>query len=284
MKENREIIKQKLANHYDESAQEYHRINYIAGTSYSPLRYRQYYIEKMIETLGLSSDSRILDVGCGPGELVLSLLRQDYQVWAVDISRSMVEETNRAVNREGFPDWTRASVGDIEDISFSDNFFDVVVAAGVLEYQKNDEKALMEMTRVLKTGGHLILNVTVKGSYVRALEAPWRWVKQNAVLATPMNFLRSTLLGKGISNGHLKVPSRRTHCPRSFDRTLDKFGFKKISHKYFGFTFLPKPCDSIFPSVNRKTARLMEESKYRAFDSLAGGYLLMGKKLAGRAQ
>src|SRR5262245_61772486 len=152
MNENRELIKQKIAAIYDKSALRYHTQHYVSPSVYSPLQYRQHYIETLIQSQNIPSGSRILDVGCGPGELIVSLLRKDYDLWGVDISRGMIEEAVRTIRNSGFPEWNQASVGDIEKLNFNDNFFDVVVASGVIEYQKDDEKALAEMNRVLKKG------------------------------------------------------------------------------------------------------------------------------------
>ena len=61
----RAIIKRKLSEHYDRDATSYHHRNYLKATSYSPLQFRQHYIEQMIESGGIPRDSKILDVGCG---------------------------------------------------------------------------------------------------------------------------------------------------------------------------------------------------------------------------
>lgn len=67
----------------------------------------------------------------------------------VDISQRMIEEAVKTIHENGFIEWNQASVGDIEKLYFNDGFFDVVVASGVIEYQKDDKMALFEMNRVL---------------------------------------------------------------------------------------------------------------------------------------
>ncbi len=49
MRGSKETIKEKLADYYNRSVRRYHTDNYLNQSRYSPLRYRQYYIEKMIE-------------------------------------------------------------------------------------------------------------------------------------------------------------------------------------------------------------------------------------------
>ena len=103
MEKNRKLIKQKIADIYYESVRAYHINNYISGRRYSPLEYRQYYIENMIERQNISKKARILDVGCGPGELIVSLLKKGYDLWGVDISQGMIEEAVKTIHEKGFP-------------------------------------------------------------------------------------------------------------------------------------------------------------------------------------
>lgn len=81
MEENRELIKQKVADIYNESALRYHDHHYVSASLYSPLQYRQHCIETMIARQNMPKGSRILDVGCGPGELIVSLLRKGCDLW-----------------------------------------------------------------------------------------------------------------------------------------------------------------------------------------------------------
>jgi ubiquinone/menaquinone biosynthesis C-methylase UbiE len=171
-------FKKNLIEHYDIDAADYYKRNYLDETSYSPQWFRQHYIERMVESVGLYRASKILDAGCGPGGLVLSLLRKGYRVWGVDISSRMIDEATEFVRRNGFPDFDQLTVGDIEVLDFDQDFFDVVVASGVIEYQKTDTIALSEMNRVLANGGHLIVNVTNRYSCNHLLRPVYQPLKR----------------------------------------------------------------------------------------------------------
>src|SRR5262245_26573115 len=76
------LIKQRLVNHYDKDAKDYHAFHYARwGEGYSPLQFRQRYIEAMIQSAGLPKGAKILDVGCGPGELLSALVGEGHDVW-----------------------------------------------------------------------------------------------------------------------------------------------------------------------------------------------------------
>ena len=53
MKTDQATFKRNLAEHYDSDAVDYHKRNYVDETPYSPLWFRQHYIEQMIESAGI---------------------------------------------------------------------------------------------------------------------------------------------------------------------------------------------------------------------------------------
>ena len=84
---------------------------------------------------------RILEVGCGEGELAERMVRElGADVVAVDQSERMVELT-RAREIE-------ARVGDVLDLPFADGEFDVAVAAWMLFHVSDIDRALSELARV----------------------------------------------------------------------------------------------------------------------------------------
>lgn len=275
MKTTRQQVKKNLATFYDQSSREYHHWNYLAIKDYSPLRYRQHYIQKMIQNQHVPRGARILDVGSGPGELVLWLLREGYSVWGVDISAGMVEEARKTIQEGGFSCIQQISVGDIENLDFGDEFFDVVVAAGVLEYQKEDGRALSEMRRVLKKGGYLILNVTNRYSYVTLSENVYLWLKRKLITRAMLNFAKGQILHMGQVTD---FPERRTHSPRQFDKEVVGLGFKKVAYNYFRFSPLPVPFDSIFGFVCGPIGRYMEGLTNSPVGLAGGGYLVLFMK------
>ena len=111
---------------------------------------RQRFALEMVETAAPRA-SKVLDVGCGTGEMAAKLMRLGYEVCGVDLAEPMIRH---ARDRYG-PD--RFRVGDIEHIPFRDNTFDAVVCLGVIEYLATDEQALREIWRVLKPGGSAVV-------------------------------------------------------------------------------------------------------------------------------
>jgi ubiquinone/menaquinone biosynthesis C-methylase UbiE len=92
---------------------------------------------------------RILDVGCGLGELGERFQKElGAQVCAVDVSPRMVE----LAKERGLD----AQLGDAEQLAFGSDDFDCVFAGWVLYHVPNLEQAVAECARVLRRNGALV--------------------------------------------------------------------------------------------------------------------------------
>jgi SAM-dependent methyltransferase len=101
------------------------------------------------EAVAEVSPRRVLEVGCGPGELAARIRDElGAEVVAVDISPRMVElARGRGVD---------ARVGDVQQLDLADGEFDCAVAAWMLYHVPDVDRALAELARVLVPGGRLV--------------------------------------------------------------------------------------------------------------------------------
>jgi ubiquinone/menaquinone biosynthesis C-methylase UbiE len=77
----------------------------FTGTAYYYARYRPHYpdaaIKLLVEKFGLDKNSRVLDLGCGPGHLALALAPRAGRVFAVDPQEEMLAEGRRLAQERG---------------------------------------------------------------------------------------------------------------------------------------------------------------------------------------
>lgn len=106
------------------------------------------------QVLSVCGYGRILDVGCGRGELVHEMLKCAANAYGLDISASAVE-----LCRKMSP--TRFVEGSVLSLPFRDNEFDTIVSTFCLEYLLEDDigPALTELYRV--TNRHLFLRIAI---------------------------------------------------------------------------------------------------------------------------
>ena len=96
----------------------------------------------------LRSDAKILDVGCGTGDLSIELFEKTgAQVTGIDFCRPMLELAQVKASHLRFVE------GDALRLPFSDGAFDCVTAAFALRNLASVEQGLAELNRVLKPGG-----------------------------------------------------------------------------------------------------------------------------------
>lgn len=108
-------------------------------------RYR--YILKKIVELKLPPDGKILDVGCYPPHLFLSLQKMGYQLWGISSKHEPMGSKN-------------VTSLDIEkdQLPFKVNSFDLVVFTEIVEHLVgNPGNYLSKIRRALKKGGRLIV-------------------------------------------------------------------------------------------------------------------------------
>lgn len=119
----------------------------------------------------LSSGNRVLDIGCGPGELVVLLARSGCHVTGIDISPDMLGQAVRRVREAGVADRvTLRELGAVDlDKAFPEASFDAAVSTLVFSELSGDEIActLSECRRILKQGGLLLVaDEVLPGSFL----------------------------------------------------------------------------------------------------------------------
>ncbi len=117
---------------------------------------------KQLDTLGINATGkRVLDVGCGPGNLLVALsvdtpkflVGVDVDAIFLSFGRSQVE---KLVERPlATPVLLRAA---LPTLPFADASFDLVTCFLVMPHVPDDYVALTELTRVLKPGGTLAIS------------------------------------------------------------------------------------------------------------------------------
>ncbi len=101
---------------------------------------------------------RILDLATGTADQVIALrATQPTEIVGMDISEGMLAQGRAKVAKKGLEELITLSLGDSENLPFDDDHFDVLtVSFGVRNYE-NLEKGLVEMLRVTKPGGKVII-------------------------------------------------------------------------------------------------------------------------------
>lgn len=118
---------------------------------------------------------RILEAGSGSGRISMRLAQDGAEVTLMDFSIEALEMSQRRYAARGVT--AEYVQGPIENMSFTDDTFDVVFNTGVLEHYTPEEQVaqLQEMARVLKPGGLLIVFVPYAGALLYQMN---KWFRE----------------------------------------------------------------------------------------------------------
>ncbi len=138
------------------------------------------------ELMDLPPDARVLELGCGPGGLWnenRSRIPAGWQITLSDFSPGMLEEAQH--NLEGAAHAFTFERFDAQSIPTGDGTFDAVIANHMLYHVPDIPKALGEIRRVLKVGGHLFA-ATNGASHLRELDelSARFWLEQGQTFAS----------------------------------------------------------------------------------------------------
>lgn len=100
---------------------------------------------------------RVLEIGCGDGELLFKLKNKYQEVWGIDIAKPRIDRIKRKVEREV---GVHVRVEDVNQrLDFEDAYFDTIVASAVLEHLFDPYLIMRECHRLLCFKGTLIVYV-----------------------------------------------------------------------------------------------------------------------------
>lgn len=126
-------------------------------------------IEEIVSFFQDLNGKKIIDIGCGKGRFIKALksLFPKAKFYGIDISEKMIKFT---------PSDTCVTLGSILNIPYPDEFFDFVYCVETLEHAIRLEKAIEEMSRILKPGGKMVIidkNIEKSGRLITKLWEQW---------------------------------------------------------------------------------------------------------------
>lgn len=100
-----------------------------------------------------TSKGRLLDVGCGRGELVFAAKKLGWDAYGIDPSAAFIKYANEKLCVD-------VKQGRLDEFSFPDKHFDAICLGEVLQYVDTPKKLLMEVSRIIKKNGIIYVEDT----------------------------------------------------------------------------------------------------------------------------
>src|SRR5947209_7005322 len=147
-------------------------------------RGRRRIIRTELERLPIPPGARVLDAGCGSGR-TLEDLSSYGDVSGIELNPIAAEQASARGDFE-------IEIGRVEELPWADASFDLITCLDVLEHTADDRVALLELRRVCKPGGRLLLTVPAY---------PALWSFHDEVNHHYRRYTRATLRGAAVAAG-----------------------------------------------------------------------------------
>ncbi len=183
--------------------------------------------------------ANLLEVGAGAGYAAIELARRSGSVIALDSSSAMVAQLAAAVRTAGVQDRVVVARADVEELPLATASQDAVLALGVLPWLACPERALEEMHRVLRPGGHLVLSAD------NLLRLHWRLDPLlSPALRNARRSTRQRLVAHRLADPREEHTDAHLHAFPDLRRLAEEAGFEVLTSFSFGFgpfTLLGRP-------------------------------------------
>ncbi len=210
----------------------------LAGQISSHCENRKKYLDLVKKYLGKGGEARALEAGCGSSiDAHIVAEGMDAEIYGIDISRKALDIARNV--SQHFDRKVTLALGDVLNLEFEKNSFDVVFSQGLIEHFKKPLDALEEQVRVLRPGGVLIVNVPQKFTaytvhkHILARLGRWEWGEETEFSSRELARYGDRLGLEFLERcgyDYWRSPFEIMFVLRTLDRKIGKVPFVKRAH------------------------------------------------------
>lgn len=219
------IEKNRLTSMFNHIAPHYDFLNHFLSFGIDTL-----WRKKALRNISGIKDAIILDVASGTADFALETSRlYPQKTIGIDLSKEMLKKGMAKIKRRDMHRWINLLTADSENLPFKKASFDAVICAFGVRNFNNLDSALMEMCRVLKPDGKMVIlefsryKKNLQGSIIRFCFQTFIPIIGGLLSANPKAY------------HYLPQSIGQFLSPQEFQSKLDSIGFKSIKVSSFSF-------------------------------------------------
>jgi 2-polyprenyl-3-methyl-5-hydroxy-6-metoxy-1,4-benzoquinol methylase len=191
-----------------------------------------FYNQHILENLPNTTHGRFIEIGCGGGLSGVIMSRKGYSIYGIDYSMPALKLSQKI--NQAFGITAHLVYGDILEMPFKPNSFDIIYGGGTIEHVEDTQKVVNSLYTSTKPAGFCINTVPV----ISISSLTYRQLSANIpdlpILKQIYHFIHKTVLrGKFMHTGYEKSFLKKT-----LYKYHQKAGFKSI--KITKYEFVPE--------------------------------------------
>ncbi len=188
---------------------------------------------EFLERLAIKPGTKMLDIGCGAGQIAIPAARAGVMVTGVDIATNQIEQARARARDEGLK--VQFEEGDAEMLSYADGSFDVVISLIGAMFAPRPERVAAEMLRTCRPGGRIIMaNWTPAGFVGQMFKIIGKHVPPSPLMPSPLLWGNESTVLERFQTGVTELKLTKRQYPFQYD--LKPSDVVEFYRNYYGPT------------------------------------------------
>ncbi len=168
-----------------------------------------------LQRLAIAPGTRMLDVGCGAGQIAIPAARAGVRVTGVDIAANSIAQASARAKAENLA--AQFEEGDAEMLRFENGTFDLVVSLIGAMFAPRPECVAAELTRVCRHGGRIVMaNWTPEGFVGQMFKTIGKHLPPPALMPSPLLWGKEEVVLERLSVGIAELSLVKRMYPFSY--------------------------------------------------------------------
>ncbi|UQN09214.1 class I SAM-dependent methyltransferase [Deinococcus sp. QL22] len=168
-----------------------------------------------LDRLSIAPGTRMLDLGCGAGQIAIPAARAGVHVTGIDIAPQQIEQARIRAKAEGLD--VTFEEGDAEMLPYADASFDLVVSLIGAMFAPRPDRVAAEMLRVCRPGGRIVMaNWTPEGFLGQLFKLMGQHVPPSPLMPSPLLWGNEAIVRERLEAGSSELTLTKRHYPFNY--------------------------------------------------------------------